>query len=252
MGLPPSAVETIENRLRIDPAAMGLVFQPVKQQGLAASAGTTPFGVLFLAFSSFVIAAAVMLVALLFRLGDRCAGPAEVGHPAGPGLPAAAGRRAAGRRRACWWPRLGSLLGMAAGIGYAALMLAGLRTWWLAAVATPLLRLYVEPLSLVIGPAAGLAIAAITMFFSARRRRPRAAAAAPGGVDAEADRRRDAEMRRRGDFLGSSPGSRCGRSPTGPHHRPKVSRAPDTFGRAAAGSGDPPNPDRRTRRRGDA
>ena len=67
-----------QQKLVLDPAAMGFVFQPVKQQGLAASAGTTPFGVLFLAFSSFVIAAAVMLVVLLFRLGiDRRA--AQVG-----------------------------------------------------------------------------------------------------------------------------------------------------------------------------
>ena len=49
---------------------MGFVFQPVKEQGLAA-AGTTPFGVLFLAFSCFIILAAVMLVALLFRLGSN-------------------------------------------------------------------------------------------------------------------------------------------------------------------------------------
>ena len=89
----------------LDPAAMGFVFQPVRQQGLAASAGTTPFGVLFLCFSFFIIAAAVMLVALLFRLGiERRAGADR--HAAGrrtvaaTGRPAAAGRRAGrGRRR---------------------------------------------------------------------------------------------------------------------------------------------------------
>ncbi len=56
----------------LDPAAMGFVFQPIRAQQLAASKGATPFGVLFLCFSFFIIAAAVMLVALLFRLGiDR-------------------------------------------------------------------------------------------------------------------------------------------------------------------------------------
>ena len=56
----------------LDPAAFGFVFQPIRQQQLDASAGTTPFGVLFLCLSFFIIAAAVMLVALLFRLGiDR-------------------------------------------------------------------------------------------------------------------------------------------------------------------------------------
>ncbi|MGA2616758.1 MAG: ABC transporter permease, partial [Thermoguttaceae bacterium] len=167
MGLSPSTVETFKDRLRIDPAAMGLVFQPVKQQGLDAAAGTTPFGVLFLLFSSFVIAAAAMLMAILFRLGVD-------GRAAEAGILLALGfrpRKVAGLLTAegLLVAALGSLLGMGAGIGYAALMLAGLRTWWLAAVSTPLLRLYVEPLSLAIGPAAAAAIAAITMFFSARR-----------------------------------------------------------------------------------
>ena len=41
----------------------------MKQLGLAASSGTTPFDALFLGFSFFLIAAAVMLIALLFKLG---------------------------------------------------------------------------------------------------------------------------------------------------------------------------------------
>ena len=64
---------------------------------------------------------------------------------------------------------LGSLLGIAAGIGYAALMLTGLRTWWLAAVSTPLLRLYIGPWSLVIGFASGLVLAFAAIAASARR-----------------------------------------------------------------------------------
>ena len=64
------SLEDLEKQFStLDPAAFGLVFQPVKQQALAAAAGTTPFNVLFLAFSFFIIAAAVMLVLLLFRLG---------------------------------------------------------------------------------------------------------------------------------------------------------------------------------------
>ena len=69
-----TTVEDLQWKLSLDPAAMGFVFQPVKEQGLAASAGTTPFGVLFLLFSSFVIAAAVMLVAALVPIGDRSPG----------------------------------------------------------------------------------------------------------------------------------------------------------------------------------
>ena len=52
-----------------NPPTLGMTFLPVKQHGLAAASGTTPFDALFLGFSFFLIAAAVMLIALLFQLG---------------------------------------------------------------------------------------------------------------------------------------------------------------------------------------
>ena len=63
----------------------------------------------------------------------------------------------------------GSLLGVAAGVGYAALMLLGLRTWWLGAVVTPFLRLHVTWESLAIGYTSGVAVAFAAIFFSVRR-----------------------------------------------------------------------------------
>ena len=57
---------------RLDPAAFGLSFQPVKEIGLEASAGATDFSGLFIGFSLFLIASAAILVALLFRLGVNC------------------------------------------------------------------------------------------------------------------------------------------------------------------------------------
>ena len=53
----------------LNPAAAGFQFLPVKRLSLTAAAGTTPFAVLFLAFSMFIIAAALMLLAVLFKLG---------------------------------------------------------------------------------------------------------------------------------------------------------------------------------------
>ena len=66
-----SAVGDVTKKLeqQLKPADVGLVFLPVKQLGLAASSGTTPFDALFLGFSFFLIAAAVMLISLLFKLG---------------------------------------------------------------------------------------------------------------------------------------------------------------------------------------
>ena len=152
---------------RLDPAAMGLTFQPVKRQGLAAAAGTTPFGVLFLCFSFFIIAAAVMLVALLFRLGiERRA--TEIGTLLAVGL----SRRQVGRLllgEGLAVAAAGSLVGVPAGIAYAALMLLGLRTWWLAAVVTPFLHLYVTAASLAIGCLSGLVVAFAAIWLSVRR-----------------------------------------------------------------------------------
>ena len=163
----PAAIERIRAAIHVDPADMGFRFQPVKAQGLAASAGTTPFELLFLGFSFFLIVAAAMLVAILFRLGvDRRA--AEIGILLAVGL-----RRGHVVRllvaEGSVIAALGSLAGLGVGIGYATLLIAGLHTWWLAAVVTPFLQLYVTWQSLAIGYASGLVVALATIFWSARR-----------------------------------------------------------------------------------
>ncbi len=159
--------ETLAASLKLAPADLGLVLQPVKRQALLAAAGTTPFNALFLGFSMFLIAAAVMLVALLFRLGvERRA--AEMGLLLAVGLRERSVRRlllAEGLVVAA----LGGLAGAALGIGYAWLMLAGLRTWWLAAIRTPFLQLYVTPMSLVVGLFAGVLVSLLAIYLTARR-----------------------------------------------------------------------------------
>ena len=62
-----------ELRQRLDPADFGLALQPVKQAGLEASAGATDFSGLFIGFSMFLIAAAAILVSLLFSARRRAA-----------------------------------------------------------------------------------------------------------------------------------------------------------------------------------
>ena len=62
-------VEQLRDKLQLDPAAMGFTFRPIKRQGIQAATGTTPFSLLFFGFSMFLIAAALLLVALLFKLG---------------------------------------------------------------------------------------------------------------------------------------------------------------------------------------
>jgi hypothetical protein len=64
---------------------------------------------------------------------------------------------------------IGSIIGTLAGVGYAALMLWGLRTWWLPAIGTPFLTFHVAWQSPVIGFASGLVLALIAIWFAVRR-----------------------------------------------------------------------------------
>ena len=159
--------QSLAGQLDLDPVEQGFVFRPIKDQALKAAAGTTPFGVYFLAFSFFVIAAAVMLVVLLFRLGIE----QRARHV---GLLLALGFRAGQIARLLAGEGLlvalaGSLFGALAGVGYAALMLFGLRTWWRAAIGTPFLRLHVSWQSPAIGLASGLLLALAAIWLAASR-----------------------------------------------------------------------------------
>lgn len=128
---------------------LGLAFVPVKALGLQAAGGTTDFGGLFIGFSFFLIVSAAILVRLLFKLGiERRA--AEVGLLQAVGF---APNRVA---RLLFLEGLfivvaGSLLGLLAGIGYASLMIYGLKTWWVKAIGTKFLVVSVQPVSLVMG-----------------------------------------------------------------------------------------------------
>jgi putative ABC transport system permease protein len=152
---------------RIDPQAAGLLFRPLRADGLAASAGSTDFSSLFLGLSMFLIASAALLCALLFGLGVENRAR-EVGLLRAVGY----SRRAVRRRllgEGIAVAAVGGLAGLVGAIGYAGLMLAGLRTWWLPAVGTSALRLYVSPLSPVMGWLASLLVVAAAIWWTLRR-----------------------------------------------------------------------------------
>jgi hypothetical protein len=73
---------------------------------------------------------------------------------------------------------LGSLLGLIGAMAYAALMMWGLRTWWVGAVGTTALRLHVAPLSLLVGAASGVVAAALCIWWTLRSLR----SASPRGL----------------------------------------------------------------------
>ena len=115
-------------REALPPESAGMVFQPVRKQGLAASSGSTDFGGLFAGFSLFLIVSAALLAGLLFRLGVEQRAD-EVGVLMASGFTAGAIRRRF-MGEAVWLTGLGGLLGLAGGLAYGWIMIAGLRTWW--------------------------------------------------------------------------------------------------------------------------
>jgi ABC-type antimicrobial peptide transport system permease subunit len=156
----------LEKTIAEHPEDFGFTILPVKQQGLLAARGTTPFQFLFLGFSLFLIAASLMLVSLLFRLNLEQRAR-ELGLLTAVGF--------APRRLLRLFlteglvvSTVGAILGTLFGIGYAALMLAGLRTWWLDAVVTPFIHLYAHPFSLALGLLLGLATGLATIYLSLR------------------------------------------------------------------------------------
>lgn len=151
----------------IDPASLGMSLLEVRRNAYAAASGTTPFDGLFLGFSFFLMASAVMLTALLFRLGIEQRAR-EVGLLAALGTPLKKLRRLL-LAEAALVAAVGAALGVLLGVGYARLMVHGLNTWWVAATAEPFLRLHVTARSLVIGFAVGVLVALATIAWSLRR-----------------------------------------------------------------------------------
>jgi ABC-type antimicrobial peptide transport system permease subunit len=163
------ARETYESRLRaaVDPLAAGLAVRNVRAESIAASRGATDFGAYFVYFSFFLVVSALLLAVLFFKLGvDQRA--REIGLLRAVGFGPAALRRvfvAEGFLLAI----IGSILGIAGAVAYAALLITALRTWWVDAVGTRALTLHVSVTSLVAG-AAGVVIAALICIWWTLRR----------------------------------------------------------------------------------
>jgi putative ABC transport system permease protein len=150
---------------KLDPVAMGLSFQPIMAQQLAASSGNTDFGQYFVYFSFFIIVAAVLLVAMLFRLSVEQ-------RARQIGLLSAVGFRPWALRRLSLGEGMilgviGGLLGMIAAIAYTALIMYGLRTWWIGAVGTTDLRLHASPVTMLYGFVGSLLVALLAILWAA-------------------------------------------------------------------------------------
>lgn len=154
-GLSEETADTYRAALRsaLDPLAAGFVVYPARGLALEAAAGVTDFGQYFTYFSFFLVVSALLLASLFFRLGveQRLR---EIGALRALGFHESAVRR-------LFWAEAGvlslagGLLGVAGAVGYADLIMWGLRTWWVDAVGTTLLTLHVSPAALGAGLVAG-------------------------------------------------------------------------------------------------
>ncbi len=158
----------IERGLRpaLDPAHLGFVVYPVRAQSLAASQGSTDFGEYFTYFSFFLVISALLLAGLFFKLGIEQRSK-EIGI----------------LRTLGWTPKqirvlfvlqglglaiAGGIVGMIGAQIYTRLVLLGLRTYWIGAVGTTLLKLHARPASLLGGLAGGVLTSLAVMLWTLR------------------------------------------------------------------------------------
>lgn len=181
MRVPAEHAEAFKAKLLAEllPPNVGMMFTPVKQQQLAAASGSTDFAMLFMGFSFFLIVAAMMLVALLFRLGVEQRARQF-------GVLGALGFTPAQLYRLTLVEGLllalaGSVLGLGLAVGYTALMMHGLTTWWAAATGTSHLGLVIEDRSLGTGFSVSVLVATVALIWSATNIRQTAAGALLAG-----------------------------------------------------------------------
>ena len=153
-------------RETLDPALLGVLTTPVRNEGLQASRGATDFGEYFLYFSFFLVVSALLLTTLFFKLGveqriREIGIMRAVGY--GPGL-----IRTLFLAEGTIVAITGSILGLLGAIAYAGLMMFGLRTWWVGAVGTTALKLHISAQSLITGAGGGIAAAVICVAFTLR------------------------------------------------------------------------------------
>jgi ABC-type antimicrobial peptide transport system permease subunit len=151
---------------KLNPAAGGFVFEPVRSEGLQASQGGTPFDLLFLGFSSFLILSALLLVGLLLRLNlDRRS--QQAGLFFAEGFPYWVVRQLF-LEEGMILALIGTFLGLAAALGYSRLLVDFLAWLWPGGALRSLLRPHVSAWSLGWGALGMIVVSAATVWWVVR------------------------------------------------------------------------------------
>lgn len=162
-------VADIEQKLlaELDPAAIGFVLQPIREQALVSSASGQDFGGLFIGFSFFLITAALILVSMLFQFSVEQRSK-EVGTLLAIGYQAKQVRRLL-LGEGVGLAAIGSVIGLFGGIWYAKAMLHGLSTIWRDAVGTSELSYHAGGGALAGGLIGAIAVAAFSLWLALRK-----------------------------------------------------------------------------------
>jgi len=163
-----SVVQISESLLKkVNPATVGLSFQPVRDRGIKAGGGTTDFGGLFLGLSMFLIIAALILTGLIFVFGvENRSG--QIGMLLAVGFSPKLVRRLLlieGGALAV----LGAVVGSAAALLYTRTMIYGLATAWQAAVGGSTIQFYAKPVTIFAGAFGAVAVSLIAIWLTLRK-----------------------------------------------------------------------------------
>ena len=143
---------------QLEPEQLGLRFQAVRSTGLKAARESQDFGQLFLGFSFFLIASALLLMGLLFILSVEQRRE-EVGALLSLGFPIKTVTRIL-LSEAAVLVVLGGIFGIGGGLGYTWIIIRGLATIWQGAVGTTrAVEFHVDLTTVAYGFAIAVAIA---------------------------------------------------------------------------------------------
>ncbi len=182
----------------LNPTEMGLSVQSVKYDSLHASRGATDFGEYFAYFSFFLVVSALLLTTLFFKLGieQRLR---EIGLLRALGF-SIKQVRSLFLREGLLLAVLGSIAGLLGAVAYGWLMMFGLRTWWVGAVGTTLLRLHISPASLVIGFVSGIITALLCIWLTLRGLRKTSPRSLLAGTEGQRDRETERQREKKSIF----------------------------------------------------
>ena len=146
--------------------AAGFQALPIREQALAAAAGTTDFGEYFTYFSFFLVVSSLLLAVLFFRLGIEQRAR-EVGLLAAMGYTPRDVRTLLLAEGAVV-ATAGAGAGIAGALAYSWLIMLALRTLWIDAVGTADLQLHASPAALAIGALGGIVAGLACLAWSLR------------------------------------------------------------------------------------